>query len=137
MPTASAMPPSVMMFTVSPSAASTAIDARIDSGIETSTISVERQEPRNSRIISPVSPAAMAPSRNTSLIAPETNTDWSNSGVIFMSFGAAARMPGSRDFTVFTTDSVEAAPFFRIVNSTPRRPSWRTMFCCGGPPSRT
>ena len=65
----------------------------------------------------------MAPSRTTSSIAPDTNTDWSNSGVIFMSLGAAARMPGSRDFTVLTTDRVEALPFFRMVSSTPRTPS--------------
>ena len=43
-PTASAMPPSVMIFTVSPSAASTAIEAGTDSGIETSTISVNRHD---------------------------------------------------------------------------------------------
>ena len=75
MPTASARPPSVMMLTVSPSAASTAIDVRMDSGIETSTIRVERHDPKNSRIISPVRPAAIAPSRITSSIAPDTNTD--------------------------------------------------------------
>ena len=137
MPTASARPPSVMMLSVSPSTASTARDVRIDSGIEISTISVERQDPRNSRIITPVNPAAIVPSRNTSLIAPETNTDWSNSGVMCRSGGAAARMPGSNDLTVLTTESVEALPFFKTVSSTPRMPSWRTMFCCGGPPSRT
>ena len=55
------------------------MEVRIDSGIETQTISVERQLPRKSRIMSPVSPAAMAPSRITPLIAARTNTDWSNS----------------------------------------------------------
>ena len=55
-----------------------ASETRIESGIDISTTKVERHEPRNSRIISPVSPAAMAPSRSTSLIAPDTNTDWSN-----------------------------------------------------------
>ena len=70
-------------------------------------------------------------------MAPDTNTDWSNSGVIFMSFGAAARIVGSSALTLFTTESVEASPFFRIVSSTPRCPSARTMFCCGGLPSRT
>ena len=43
MPTASARPPSVMVLMVWPSAESTAIEVRIDSGIETMTISVERQ----------------------------------------------------------------------------------------------
>jgi hypothetical protein len=41
------------------------IEARIDSGIDTAMISVLRQLPRNSRIISPVSAAAMTPSRIT------------------------------------------------------------------------
>ena len=65
MPTASARPPSVMMLIVSPSALSTMIEARIDSGIETAMISVLRQLPRNSRIISAVRQAAMTASRST------------------------------------------------------------------------
>ena len=79
----------------------------------------------------------MAPSRSTSSMAPDTNTDWSNSGVITSPFGAAARMPGSNDFTVSTTDKVEALPFFNTVSSAPRLPSLRTMFCCTWLPSRT
>ena len=55
MPTASARPPSVIMLSVWPSAENTMTDTRIESGIETTMTSVERQEPRNSRIISPVS----------------------------------------------------------------------------------
>ena len=102
----------------------------MESGMETSTISVERQEPRNIRIISPVSPAAMVPSRSTSLMALDTYTDWSNSGVITRSLGAAARMPGSSDFTVLTTDRVDALPFLSTSSSTPRLPLSRTMFCC-------
>ena len=65
-------------------------------------------------------------------MAPDTNTDWSNSGVIFMSFGAAARMSGRKLLTLSTTDSVEALPFFRMVMRTECRPSVRTMFSCGG-----
>ena len=41
------------------------IDARIESGMEVATMIVLRQERRNSRIIKPVSTAAIAPSRNT------------------------------------------------------------------------
>ncbi len=114
-----------------------ASEASTESGIEISTISVDRHEPRNSRIISPVSPAAIAPSRSTSAMAPDTNTDWSNSGVMVTSFGAAALIVGSSDLTAFTTERVDAWPFFSTVSSTPRCPSWRTMFCCGGLPSRT
>ena len=137
MPTASARPPSVMTFSVSPIAASTASETRIDSGIETSTISVERHEPRKVRIISPVSPAAIAPSRATSPMAFETNTDWSNSGVIWVPLGAAAWTPPSSDLTWLTTLSVDALPFLRMVSSTARRPFARTMFCCTWAPSRT
>ena len=42
-----------------------AIEARIDSGIDSEMISVLRQLPRNSRIISPVSAAAITASRTT------------------------------------------------------------------------
>ena len=39
------------------------------------TTRVERQDPRNTRIISAVSPAAIAPSRTTAVTALLTNTD--------------------------------------------------------------
>ena len=58
MPTASARPPRVMMLSVSPNAASSAIEPRMASGIEMAMITVERQLPRNSRIIRLVSTAA-------------------------------------------------------------------------------
>jgi hypothetical protein len=45
------------------------------SGIEMLMIRVERQLPRNSRIISPVSAAAMTASRTTLETALVTNTD--------------------------------------------------------------
>ena len=51
------------------------IEDRIASGIEIITTSVERHDPRNKRIISAVSTAAMAPSRNTPSIEEITNTD--------------------------------------------------------------
>ena len=78
MPTASARPPSVMMLMVSPMKSSTISEARIDSGIETATIRVERQLPRKSRISAAVRPAAISASRNTPEIAARTKTDWSN-----------------------------------------------------------
>ena len=53
------------MLIVSPSALSTMIELRIDSGIETAMISVLRQLPRNSRIISAVRHAAISASRST------------------------------------------------------------------------
>ena len=75
MPTASASPPSVMMLMVSPSRPSTMIDVRMDSGIETAMMSVLRQLPRKSRIITAVRHAAMMASWITPLIAARTKTD--------------------------------------------------------------
>ena len=103
MPTARAMPPSVMVLSDWPSAHSTMIDVRIDSGIETATISVLRHEPRKSRIIRAVSPAAMAPSLSTPSTAARTNTDWSKSSSIFSSGGSCAWMPGRAARTRLTT----------------------------------
>src|ERR1700730_8096294 len=60
-PTASASPPSVMTLIVSPRSESAVTEARMASGIETVMISVARQLPRKSRIIIPVSAAAIAP----------------------------------------------------------------------------
>ena len=74
-PTASARPPSVMVFRVSPRKYSPTSDDRIASGIEIITTSVDRQEPRKTRIISAVRPAAMAPSRKTPLIEFVTKID--------------------------------------------------------------
>ena len=46
-----------------------------DSGIEIMTTSVERQDPRKTTIINAVSPAAIAPSRNSPVMESLTNTD--------------------------------------------------------------
>ena len=75
MPTASANPPSVMMFNVSPSAERMAIEPSTDSGIDVAMITVERQLPRKIRIIMLVSAAAMTPSRITLFTAPLMKTD--------------------------------------------------------------
>ena len=75
MPTASDIPPSVMTLSVSPSQARTMIETRIDSGIETSTMSVLRQLPRKTRSMSAVSPAAMAASFTTPSTAARTKND--------------------------------------------------------------
>ena len=57
------------------------METRSESGIETRTISVERQLPRKSSIMMPVSPAAMIASRTTPSIAPFTKIDWSKRGL--------------------------------------------------------
>ncbi len=74
-PTASASPPSVMMLMVWPSTASASSDVSTASGIVIAMISVARQLPRNSRIISAVRHAAISASRTTPWTAAFTNTD--------------------------------------------------------------
>ena len=90
MPTESARPPSVIRFSVSPSICSTRIEARIESGIVSAMISVERQLPRKSSTITAVRPAAISASKTTPCTAALTNTDWSNSGVTLTSAGRIA-----------------------------------------------
>ena len=60
---------------VSPSALRMAREQSTDSGMESAMMNVLRQEPRNSRIITAVSAAAMTPSCNTPLMAARTNSD--------------------------------------------------------------
>ena len=64
-----------MMLMVSPSALSTQMEHRIESGMEMAMISVLRQLPRNSRIMMAVRQAAMMASRITPLMAARTNSD--------------------------------------------------------------
>jgi len=56
-------------------AESAAIAPKIASGIEVVTIRVERQLPRNKRIMRLVSAAAITPSRITPSMEARTNTD--------------------------------------------------------------
>jgi hypothetical protein len=107
------------------------------SGIDTVMISVDRQLPRNTRIISPVSAAAMAPSRITPETAALTNADWSPTTARRRLLGSEASMRGSSFFTPLITSSVEAEPDFWIVISTAWLPSTRTTLACGGLPSCT
>ncbi len=75
MPTASASPPKVMMLSVSPIAQSVPIAPKTDKGIDVATIRVERQLPRNNRIMRLVSAAAITPSRITPWMEARTNRD--------------------------------------------------------------
>ena len=75
MPTASANPPNVMIFNVCPSADNSAMENRIASGMEITMTKVERQLPRNSRIITLVSAAAIMPSLMTPDTAARTKMD--------------------------------------------------------------
>jgi hypothetical protein len=62
MPTASAIPPSVITLSVWSQDVSTMMEARIDSGIDVTTISVLRQDPGRAGIISPVRQPRSRPS---------------------------------------------------------------------------
>jgi hypothetical protein len=64
-----------MMLIVSPSALRTIIELRIDSGIDTAMITVLRQLPRNTRIMSAVRQAAISASRKTPEMDASTNSD--------------------------------------------------------------
>ena len=113
------------------------IDARIESGIETAMITVLRQLPRKSRIISAVSTAAITASRTTPSIDARTNSDWS-AELPDLELG---RQLGDRAASAALTrsmmSSVDALPVFSTVSSAARWPSTRTMLVCGGKPSRT
>ncbi len=87
--------------------------------------------------MSAVSPAAITPSRTTPITAETTKTDWSNSSLMTMPLGAAARATRSAFLTALTTVSVEALPFLMMLSSTEAVPSSRTMFCCTAAPSWT
>ena len=137
MPTASASPPRVMMLSVSPASDRMAIEPRMASGIDVAMITVERQLPRNSRIIRLVSTAAITASTATPLIAPSTNSDWSPRMARLTLSGSVFRSSSTRCLMPSMMARVETAPFFSTCSSTERPPSTWTMLVCGGLPSRT
>ena len=100
-------------------------------------ISDDRQLPRNSRIISEVSAAAMTPSRTTPETAAFTKIDWSPSSSTLNEGGSVCSSRGRTDFTPSTILRVEADPLLSTVISTDREPLTRTTLVCGGEPSRT
>ena len=105
MPTASASPPRVIRLMVSPSALRMAIEVSTESGMESAMMSVLRQEPRNSRIISAVSAAAMTPSRTTPVMAARTKIDWSANS--FTSRSAVRPLQDARHGLLDPADHVE------------------------------
>src|SRR5258708_6571886 len=76
-PTASANPPRLMVLMVWLRALRTAIEAKMDNGMEIAMITVLRQSPKKIRIMSAVSKAAIAASRTTPIMESVTKTDWS------------------------------------------------------------
>ena len=88
--------------------------AKIDSGIEVETITVLRQLPRNTRIISDTRIDEMIASRTTFTTAARTNTDWSKSSFSSSPFGAAAWISGSASRAASTTARVEASACLRM-----------------------
>ncbi len=98
---------------------------------------VERQLPRNSRIIMLVSSAAMTPSRTTPAIAPLTNSDWSPTKPTTSVSGKRSLKSTTFCLMPAMISSVEIEPAFSTIISTERLPSTWTMLVCGGLPSRT
>ena len=72
MPTASARPPRVITLSVSPVAHSRMMELSTLRGMDSATMTVERQLPRNTRIMSAVRQAARMPSRMTPEIVART-----------------------------------------------------------------
>ena len=87
--------------------------------------------------MSPVSPAAIPPSRSTPAIEAVTSFDWSNSSLMLRPGGAAARAISRALRTPLTTATVEASPFLMTLSRTERRPFVRTTFCWTAQPSCT
>ncbi len=93
-------------------------------------ISVSRALPRNSRIISAVSAAAISPPITTLLSAALTKTDWSKIAFIETPGGNTFSISGSASFTPSITASVDTPPVLRIVISAPGLPSTETELVC-------
>ena len=138
MPTASANPPSVITLIVSPSTERAVSERSMASGIETVMISVERQLPRNSRIISPGQRRGDNASRITlrhrvrhedRLIADRAQIE-ARRQRLARSLGSSALMPAM-------ISSVEAAPDLMTDSKTAFLPSTCTTLVCGGLPSCT
>ncbi len=134
MPTASARPPSVMTLMVWPSSESVISELSTARGIDTVMMRVERQLPRKTRIINPVSVAAMMPSRTTPVTEARTKPDWSPTIFRVTSGGRVSFTAGSRALISAMMSRVEAEPIFRIDISTPLCPSSCTTLVCGGEP---
>ncbi len=110
------------MFSVPPRKDIAVIEPRIASGIDVAIITVERQLPRNRRIIRLVSAAAITPSRTTLLIAPVTKTDWSPIGATVSAAGKIALSCAIFALTPWMIASVEVAPLFSTISRTERPP---------------
>jgi hypothetical protein len=89
-------------------------------------ISVRRQFPRNSKIISAVRPAAIKPPISTLLSEALTNTDWSKIALMSTPAGISRLMSGSASRTPSITARVETPPVLRTVIRAPGRPSTLT-----------
>ena len=137
MPTASAKPPRVMVLSVWPPIYMMSTAMMIDSGIEARMMSVNRQLPRNNKIMSAVRPAAIAPPMTTLLSAAFTNNDWSKMALMVTPAGMTFRMSSNASRTPSITASVETPPVLRIVMSAPGVPLTDTELVCTWNPSCT
>jgi hypothetical protein len=135
MPMARLRPPRVMMFRVWPVSLRPMRPTRMARGMLVQTMSMLRQEPRNSRIISDTSREDTRASFATSWMAARTKWLWSKSKLSTMPLGAAAWMEGSTSFAASTTASVDASAFLRMARYVARFPLARTMLVWSVNPS--
>ena len=108
-PTASARPPSVIMFIVCPAAQSRITAPSSAKGMLATTISAERQSRRKISTINPVSSAPSTPSVTRPRMALVTSGDWSNSSRTSTSSGTIFLNSGKASLTRLITSSVEAS----------------------------
>jgi len=100
---ASAMPPRVIALMVFPVAYRPTIEPRIASGMLSVAMSVMRQSPRNSRIISDTRTAPTTPSKTSEESAPRTAAVWSITRSSLVPSGRRDSMSGIRSRTPSTT----------------------------------
>ena len=112
-------------------------ETRIDSGIETTTMSVLRQLPRKRRIMSAVSPAAMAAFLDHALDRRAHEDGLIEEQVILYRGGSVGKERRHDRADALHDVERRRARALQERHQTPRRPSAWTMLVCGAKPSRT
>ena len=99
----------------------------IESGMDTAMMMVERQLPKNKKIMTLVSAAAIKPSMATPCMAARTNKDWSLMGLTVSASGSEGLIALSFSSTPSTMAYVDVVPFFRTDINTERLPCTWTI----------
>ncbi len=138
-PIASASPLRVMMLSDMCKALSAIIELKMESGLETSTMSALRRlrQEREGDLMAPVRQAAIIPSCTIPSTAGSDEQRLVEQLLNFHSRWSCRLKCGDKIFICLTMSNVDTAPFFKIVTRTERAPSERTTFCRTAKPSLT